>query len=108
MITSPNLTNASKTITAADTVASLKTAKSAITKAILEKLVPFSRNAVVRREMTKSLFVRVIHKFRLAIKRLGELMVLEEYLPSQDLVFFLTNDEIGQVLTHRNTTFVQK
>ena len=108
LIMSSNLTNANKTITAADTVASLKTPKSAVTKAILEKLVPLSRKAVVRREMTKSLFVSVVHKFRLAIKKLGELMVLEEYLPSEDLVFFLTNEEIGQVLTHRNTTLIQK
>ncbi|XP_043262878.1 uncharacterized protein LOC122403425 isoform X1 [Colletes gigas] len=108
MMTSSETSNSKKTLNAEETVASLKTPKSWIVKLLLKKLVPLFRDAVVRREMTKAIFVNVIHKFRLAYIRLGKLMVLEEYLPSADLIFFLTNDEIGQLLNHRNTTFVQK
>ncbi|XP_053982218.1 putative phosphoenolpyruvate synthase isoform X1 [Hylaeus volcanicus] len=108
MVMSPEINNSKKAVNAEETVASLKTPKSPIVKLLLKKLVPFLRSAVVRREMTKSIFVNTIHKIRLAYRKLGKLMVLEEYLPNEDLIFFLTNDEIGELLSHRKATFVQK
>ncbi|XP_043593465.1 putative phosphoenolpyruvate synthase [Bombus pyrosoma] len=100
--------NSSKSLNPEETVAQLKTPKSKRIKWILEKLVPLCRQAVVRREMTKSIFVYVIHIFRLAYRRLGKLMVLEGYLPSEDLIFFLTNEEIGKLLSHHDTALIQK
>ncbi|XP_076168383.1 rifampicin phosphotransferase-like isoform X2 [Ptiloglossa arizonensis] len=108
MISSSDASNVKKTLNAEETVASLKTPKSAFVKWLLKKLVLRSRKAVIRREMTKAIFVNVIHKFRLAYRKLGKLMVLEEYLPSEDLIFFLTHDEIKQVLNCRHPTLVQK
>ncbi|XP_076758037.1 rifampicin phosphotransferase-like [Xylocopa sonorina] len=108
MVATTTETNDSKVLSAEETVALLKTPKSAVTKWILKKLVPHCRRAVVSREITKSTVVDVIHVFRLAYRRLGKLMVLEGYLPSEDLIFFLTNEEIGKMLNHRSTTYVQK
>ncbi|CAK9798813.1 Probable phosphoenolpyruvate synthase [Anthophora quadrimaculata] len=98
----------SKPLNVEETVAQLKTPKSTITKWILKKLVPRCRKAVVRRELTKAIFVSIVHTFRLAYRRLGKLMVLEGYLPSEDLIFFLTHNEVEQILTHHNSTLVQK
>ena len=107
MMVAPKSNN-SKSLNVEETVAQLKTPKKGSTKWILKKLVPLSRKAVVRRELTKSIFVYVIHIFRLAYRRLGKLMVLEGYLPSEDLIFFLTHEEIGKLLTDHDTALVQK
>ncbi|XP_012151249.2 rifampicin phosphotransferase isoform X1 [Megachile rotundata] len=108
MIVTPEANTSTKTFSVDETVALLKTPKSPVSKWLLRKITPFCRKAVARREITKSIFVNIIHTLRLAYKRLGKLMVLEEYLPSEDLIFFLTNEEIEQILSHRNATLVQK
>lgn len=108
MITAPEANNTNETFNVEQIVGLLKTPKSAITKWILKKLVPFSRKAVVRRELTKAIFVNIVHTFRLAYRRLGKLMVLENYLPSEDLIFFLTNEEIAKLLNHHDRTLIQK
>ncbi|CAL7941056.1 unnamed protein product [Xylocopa violacea] len=108
MMMTTEISNSKKMLSAEETVALLKTPKSAITRWILKKLVPHCRRAVISREMTKSIVVDIIHVFRLAYRRLGKLMVLEGYLPSEDLIFFLSNEEIGHMLNHHNTTYVQK
>lgn len=107
-MTTPEKDDSNKILTAEETVELLKTPKSGVTKWLLKKLVPRCRNSVVSREMTKALFVSVIHTFRLAYRRLAKLMVLEGYLPSEDLIFFLTNEEIGQILSHHKTILIQK
>lgn len=108
MIVAPKPNNSNKSFNVEETIVQLKTPKKESIKWILKKLVPLSRKAVVRRELTKSIFVKVIHTFRLAYRRLGKLMVLEGYLPSEDLIFFLTHEEIGKLLTHHDTALVQK
>ncbi|KAF3424053.1 hypothetical protein E2986_02164 [Frieseomelitta varia] len=101
MMVAPKSNNSNKSLNVEETVAQLKTPKKRFTKWILKKVVPLSRKAVVRRELTKSIFV-------LAYRRLGKLMVLEGYLPSEDLIFFLTQEEIGKLLTDHDTALVQK
>ncbi|XP_017878509.1 uncharacterized protein LOC108624053 isoform X2 [Ceratina calcarata] len=108
MMKNTDIANSNKALTAEDTIALLKTPKSSLTKWILKKAVPHSRKAVVRRELTKAILVDLIHIFRLAYRRLGKLMVLEGYLPEEDLIFFLTKEEIGQILNDHNTALVQK
>ncbi|KOC62505.1 Cleft lip and palate transmembrane protein 1-like protein [Habropoda laboriosa] len=108
MMAIPGTNKLSKTLSAEETVAQLKTPKSTITKWLLKKLVPRCRKAVVDRELTKAIFVSIVHTFRLAYRGLGKLMALEGYLPSEDLIFFLTHGELGQMLTHHNRTLVQK
>nr|XP_034193199.1 uncharacterized protein LOC117610209 isoform X3 [Osmia lignaria]XP_034193200.1 uncharacterized protein LOC117610209 isoform X3 [Osmia lignaria] len=108
MISIPETSSPTKVLSVEETITSLKTPKSAISRWLLRKITPLCRKAVTRRELTKSIFVNVIHRFRLAFRRLGKLMVLEEYIPSEDLIFFLTIEEIGETLNHRSAILVQK
>ncbi|XP_076291164.1 rifampicin phosphotransferase-like isoform X2 [Lasioglossum baleicum] len=108
MTSADELDKMKQQLTTKETIALLKTPKSWIIRSILNKIVPLCRNAVVRRELTKAAFVYIVHKIRLAYRRLEKLMILEEYLPSENLIFFFTNEEIGEILNHRNTSLVQK
>lgn len=108
MMNTTDMNSPNKALTTEETIALLKTPKSSFVKWILKKVVPYSREAVVRRELTKAIFVDIVHTFRLAYRRLAKLMVLEGYLPEEGLIFFLTNKEIGQILNDHNTTLVQK
>lgn len=92
-----------------ETLASLKTPVSSFTKWLLQKIIPLCRKAVTRREMTKNMVVNAIHKLRLAYERLGTLMVAENYIPDESLVYFLTHQEIGQLLnSDYNLSLVRK
>lgn len=97
-----------KTLTVQETIASLKTSTSSIIKFFLRKVIPFCRKAVTLREMTKNVIISAVHKLRLAYRRLGALMVAESYIPDERLIFFLTHQEIGQLLNHHNPLLVRK
>ena len=56
----------------------------------LNFVVPRCRDAVTYREKTKSLLIRTVHSFRLAYRRLAQLLVWDGRIPDADLVFFLT------------------
>ncbi len=62
------------------------------------RVVAWGRDAVRRREHTKSLLVRVTGVFKTAYRRLGELLAAEGLLGDADLVFFLTHQELGRFL----------
>lgn len=101
----------SKTLSVQETIASLKTPMSSFSKWILQKVIPLSRKAVTHREMTKNFAVSAIHKMRLAYRRLGTLMMKENRIPDESLIFFLTNHEIAQLLNnshHHNPLIVRK
>ncbi|XP_018366486.1 PREDICTED: uncharacterized protein LOC108763401 isoform X2 [Trachymyrmex cornetzi] len=98
----------SKTLSVQETVTSLKTPTSSINKFILRMIIPFCRNAVTLREMTKNATVSAMHILRLAYRRLGVLMVTESYIPDEQLIFFLTHQEIGQLLNNHNQLLVRK
>jgi len=74
----------------------------------LKILVPRSRDAVAGREKTKSLLIRTIHCFRLAYRRLGQLMVWDGVIPDAGLVYFFTHSELQQVINSRGATLVSK
>ncbi|TGZ54255.1 Uncharacterized protein DBV15_06257 [Temnothorax longispinosus] len=98
----------SKTLSVQETVASLKTPVSPFVKLLLRQIVPFCRTAVTKREMTKNVTVSAVHTLRLAYRRLGALMVAENYIPDEHLIFFLTHQEIGQLLNNHNSLLVRK
>lgn len=99
----------SKTLSVQETIASLKTPMLLFTKWFLQKVIPLSRKAVTRREMTKNFAVSAVHKMRMAYRRLGTLMVRENHIPDESLIFFLTNNEIAQLLNnHHNPLIVRK
>ncbi|KAL1483634.1 hypothetical protein MTO96_033056, partial [Rhipicephalus appendiculatus] len=81
---------------------------SAFQKLILKLVVPNARSAVAAREAGKSALVRVIHQLRLMCHRLAKRMVHEGRLPSPELLFFLSYEEIGILLRTRAPELVLK
>ncbi|XP_070152033.1 rifampicin phosphotransferase-like, partial [Polyergus mexicanus] len=98
----------SKTLNVQETIASLKTPMSSFTKWLLRQVIPLCRKAVTRREITKNILISAVHTLRLAYKHLGVLMVAESYIPDENLIFFLTHQEIGQLLNKHNSLLVRK
>lgn len=98
----------SKTLSVQETIASLKTPISSFFKLLLRKVIPLCRKAVTLREMTKNVIISAVHTLRLAYRQLGTLMVAESYIPDEHLIFFLTHQEIGQLLNNRNPLLVRK
>lgn len=68
----------------------------------LKFFVPRCRNAVTARETTKSILVRMVHSFRLAYRRLAQLLYEGGKLPDPGLVFFVTHTELRD-LVHSKT-----
>ena len=68
---------------------------------VLKFILSRARDAVVCREKTKSLCIRTVHCFRMAYRRLAQLMVLEGKIPDAGLIYFFTNSELEQVVNSR-------
>ncbi|XP_049518677.1 putative phosphoenolpyruvate synthase [Dermacentor silvarum] len=75
---------------------------------MLKLVTPKARGGVAAREVAKSASVRVVHQLRLVCHQLALRMVHEGRLPSSDLLFFLTFEEIGILLRTRNPELVLK
>lgn len=58
-------------------------------------LLPRARNAVIRREHTKSFLIKTIDKYRRAFRHLGALLCLIGRLPTAELVFQVTIQELN-------------
>lgn len=57
-----------------------------------------ARQAVVDREYTKSQLITIIDLFKTQYARLADLLVANHLLSDTDLIYFLTHDEIGQLI----------
>lgn len=68
---------------------------------VLRRLLPFAHAAIRTREHTKSGLVAVTTVFKHAYRALGSRMAEEGRLPDQDAVFFLTHQELGELLRGR-------
>jgi phosphohistidine swiveling domain-containing protein len=68
---------------------------------ILRRLLPLAHAAIRTREHTKSGLVAVTTAFKHAYRALGASMVEEGRLPDEDAVFFLTHQELGELLQGR-------
>lgn len=64
-------------------------------------LLPKARRAVARREQTKAWSVGVQYQFKKAYRQLGSLLVKEKWLSDSDLIYFLTHQEIGNLLADK-------
>lgn len=65
---------------------------------LVNVLLPRARNAVVRREGTKSYLIKTIDKYRRAFRHLGALLCLSGRLPSADLVYQMTIGELDSLV----------
>ncbi|XP_013794536.1 uncharacterized protein LOC106478534 [Limulus polyphemus] len=77
-------------------------------KYVLKFLLPRVRNGVQVRERSKSLLVKTLDVIRRAYCHLGTLMMKEGRLPDARLLFFLTHQEIGQLLHLRSPRLISK
>lgn len=95
-------------LTPEETIMKLKTPKKSFTRWILQKIVPYGRKAVARREMTKSILTNALHKFRLSYRKLAKLLIKENRLPDENLIFFLTHYEIGLLVKKTDSFLIRK
>ncbi|XP_076355068.1 rifampicin phosphotransferase-like [Tachypleus tridentatus] len=77
-------------------------------KWVLRFLLPWVRNGVRLRETSKSVLIKMYNVIRHAYTHLATLMVKEGRLPDPRLLFFLTHEEIGQLLQTRSARLVAK
>jgi pyruvate,water dikinase len=74
---------------------------SADTHPFIRRLLPFAHAAIRSREHTKSGLVAVTTAFKHAYRALGSQMAEEGLLPDEDAVFFLTHQELGELVGGR-------
>ena len=67
-----------------------------------------AREGVKNREYSKSKLIKVFDVFKRAYSRLATLLVQGGKLPDEDAIFFLTHEEIGQVVNGVNPGLVKK
>lgn len=89
------------------TRATNRPARVAIDHPVLRHLLPLAHAAIRTREHTKSGLVAVTTAFKHAYRALGLQMAREGLLPDQDAVFFLTHQELGDLLRGRRELAVQ-
>lgn len=63
---------------------------------------------VANREQTKSHLILGIHKQRIAMRRLGELLVRQWMLPDVDTVFFFRLEELQRFIETRDPVLLRK
>ncbi|XP_003424788.2 putative phosphoenolpyruvate synthase isoform X2 [Nasonia vitripennis] len=98
----------SKDLTAAETVARLKTPRKSSTRFVLRMLLPATRKAVARRETTKALLIEMVHNLRMGYRRLAERLANEGRLPDPSLIFFLTHNELAELLDKPAPALIRK
>ncbi|GIY02727.1 putative phosphoenolpyruvate synthase [Caerostris extrusa] len=81
---------------------------SLLSKCLLRFVLPNCRRAIRAREAGKSLTIKSYHNWRKGYRHLGKLMVLEGRLPDEDLMFYLTLDEIDELLKTRSPNIISR
>ncbi|KAF8792184.1 Prodigiosin synthesizing transferase PigC like protein [Argiope bruennichi] len=77
-------------------------------KCLLRFVLPNCRRAVRAREAGKSLTIKSYHQWRKGFRHLGKLMVSEGRLPDEELTFFLTIEEIEDLLETRSPSLISR
>ncbi|GFY61195.1 putative phosphoenolpyruvate synthase [Trichonephila inaurata madagascariensis] len=110
LVSSPNILNiqSKKELSVEEVLSKLNNPVSGSKKRLLKLILPWSREAVRQREQTKSLVIKTVDWLRQTCNRLGKLMVECGRLPDKELIFFLTLDEIKEVIETRRPGLVSK
>ena len=77
-------------------------------KITIKNLIPKARKAVARREQTKAWSINIQSKFKIAYRHLADLLVKQELLLDKEYIFFLTHQEIGELVNQRNVEHWKK
>ena len=72
-------------------------------KKLVGYLLPKARKAVARREQTKAWSIGIQYQFKKAYRHLARLMVEKGLLDDEELIFFMTHQEIGELLSLEET-----
>jgi pyruvate,water dikinase len=75
---------------------------------VIRSFLSNARISVARREITKSASIKLLHKIRKGYQRYAALLVKEGLLGDTDQIFFLTHEEIGQMITDRSASWKTK
>lgn len=74
----------------------------------LKYLIKQARKGCRNREYSKSRMIYVIDYFKKAYKQLAEMMVEKGALPDADLIYFMTNKELGDLIKEHNPIYIKK
>ncbi|XP_058808365.1 uncharacterized protein LOC131673972 [Phymastichus coffea] len=91
-----------------ETVALLKTPRKSSTRWVMAMLLPWMRRTVSQREHTKCLLIELVHIMRMGYRKLAEMLVQEGTLPEQELVFFLTREELAKIVRTPCPSLIRK
>ena len=87
-----------KTRTVDENIGMLLAGKKGVMRVVLKYIIGQARKGVVHREFTKSRSIKVLDIIKAGYWRLADMLAQHGILPEDDLVFFLTHDEIGQLI----------
>jgi len=79
-----------------------------VTRIILRLLIPTARKAVARREITKALSIKMLDTIRKGYNALALQLITENLLDDADQVYFLTHDELGQLIADKDPGWKEK
>lgn len=89
-------------------ISKIKTPVTSFNKRLLQTFLSRSRKYVSEREKTKSVVIKYVDWLRKSCYHLGTLMVREGMLPDEELVFFLTAEEIKDILDSQKPGLISK
>ena len=92
----------------ADTVNALRSPHNRSTRWALRFLLPYSREAVARRETAKSLLIEMTHYIRLVYLKMADILLKEGKLPSRELIFYLTTWEMEEIIKGPSPSLIRK
>lgn len=75
---------------------------------IVKKLVGIAHNAVRGREASKSLLLKVLQKYKIAYRQLGQMMVADELLKDNDQLYFFTHKELGEYIRSQKAEMLKQ
>ncbi|MCX6282125.1 MAG: PEP-utilizing enzyme [Bacteroidetes bacterium] len=76
-----------------------------VTRIILRSMISTARKAVARREITKALSIKMVDTIRKGYQSLARQLTALELLDDTDQVYFLTHEELGQLISDRNSSW---
>jgi pyruvate,water dikinase len=79
-----------------------------IKRGALKMLIKRARDGCRDRELSKSKMILVVDKFKIAYKKLALMLHEQGALPTTDLIYFLTQAELGELITSRNSKLIKK
>ncbi|GFS84693.1 putative phosphoenolpyruvate synthase [Trichonephila clavipes] len=89
-------------------ISEIKAPLTFMNKLVLRFILPKSRKAVQNRESSKSLLIRALNEWRKGYRKLAKMMVLEGRIPDEDILYYMTLEEIHELLNSRSPRIIAK